>query len=203
MGANGARAASHPPAFRVLMGIDLALALLAGVVSCVTPEAVLLVPLLFGAASAVNRASLVAIAVGLGLSLVLTGTLTGSFGALFGYEAIWFRRIVCLLLLILGLALMSGSLSDRFPLLTGGSDRGLTDPATSDRGLIFRMMGLALLVGANLAPRLGPTLGKASMMAAGAQNPVLAFGMLFVFGMGAALSWIIAGRIIRLVLRPV
>ncbi len=187
----------------MLIAVDLALALLAGVVSCATPEAILLVPLLFGAAGAVNRASLVAIAVGLGLSLVLTGTLTGSFGALFGYEGIWFRRIVCLLLLLQGIALISGSLSDRYPLLTGGSDGGEADQEMSDRRLIFRMMGLALLVGANWVPRAGPTLGKASLMAAGAQNLTLAFGMLFVFGVGAALAWIAAGRIMRLVLWPV
>jgi cytochrome c biogenesis protein CcdA len=67
----------------------------------------------------------------------------------------------------------------------------------------IRLFLLALFVGANWNPVPGPTLGKASMMAADAQDYALAFGILFVFGVGAAVPWIVLGRAIRLVVRGV
>ncbi len=182
--------------------IDILFGFLAGLVSCLTPHALLLFPLLLAAAGAPGRDSLAASASGLGLSLVLTGIAAGSF-AVFGLDAQSFRRIVCAILLVLGFTLMSASLVERFSWLTGGPDRVFENPGERAPGRMARQLVLALFVGANWLPMPGPTLGKASLLAADARNSGLGFGILFGFGIGAALPWIAVGRTFRLLLRPV
>ena len=185
-----------------MTAIDIVLGLLAGVVSCLTPEALLLIPLVLGAAGVDDRASVIAPAVGLGLSLVLTGLLAGSLGTLFGVEAIWFRRIVCVLLALQGMILMSASLVERHPALTGGQSGVFVASESTSFGGAFRQLMLAFVVGANWSPSVGPTLGKASLMAADTWNSGLALGILFVFGLGAAAPWIVLGRMVRFVSWP-
>ncbi len=182
--------------------IDLMLGVLAGLVSCLTPEALLLLPLALGAAGAASRKSVIAPAVGLGLSLVLTGIAAGSFG-LFGLDALSFRRIICAVLAVQGVTLLSASLVDRFAWLTGGLGGMFSDHATGSAGAVFRQLVLALFVGANWVPAPGLTLGKASLMAADLRNPGWGLGVLLAFGVGAAIPWIVTGRIVRLVLHPV
>jgi cytochrome c-type biogenesis protein len=179
-------------AFDRMNAVDLVFGFLAGIVSCLTPEALLLFPLVIGAARAAGRAGVIASAIGLGLAVILTGALAVSFAVLFGLDAVWMRRIVCLVLILQGIALMNVSMVERFPALAGSASSGYVVP-----GGAFRQLLLALFVGANWVPLPGPTLGKASLMAADAQNYPLAFGILFVFGVGAALPWIVFGRIIR------
>jgi cytochrome c biogenesis protein CcdA len=186
-----------------MSGIDIAFGFLAGIVSCLTPEALLLFPLALGAAGADGRASVIAPAVGLGLSLVLTGLLAGSLGLVFGFEAIWFRRVVCVLLVLQGIMLMSASMVERHPLLTGGLGGVFEAPGATSAGGAFRQFLLALFVGANWwRPAVGPILGKASLMAADTWNSGLALEVLFAFGLGAAVPWIVLGRIVRFVSRP-
>ena len=89
-----------------MSAVDIVFGFLAGVVSCLTPEALLLLPLVLVAAGASSRVSMIAPAVGLGLSLVLTGIVAGSFG-MFGFDAFTLRRIVCAVLLLLSVTLRS------------------------------------------------------------------------------------------------
>jgi hypothetical protein len=100
-----------------------------------------------------------------------------------------------------GIALMSVSLVERFSLLTGGHGRVFATPV-SPFGNPFRMVLLAVLVGANWIPPLGAVLGKASLTAAGTRNSLWASGILFAFGFAASVPWIVVGRIVRLLLRP-
>jgi cytochrome c-type biogenesis protein len=188
-----------------LTPIDVGLGFLEGALSCLTPEALLLLPLVPAAARSVDRLSMIALAVGLALSPVLTGILAGSFGVMFGVsiglEATLLRRIVCAGLVVLGFALMSASMVERFPLLTGGG--AFAALGSSSRGAAFRRLLLGLLLGANWLPRAAPTLLKASLMAADTRDLALALGTLFMFGLAASLPWIVLGRIVRLLLRPV
>jgi cytochrome c biogenesis protein CcdA len=184
--------------------IDIALGFLEGILSCLTPEALLLLPLFPASARATDRMSVITLAVGLGLSPILTGVLAGTFGMVhgvsLGLEAILLRRIVCAVLVLLGVVLMSASMAERFPVLTGGRGGAL---AAGTRSAAFRRLMLGLLVGANWIPRAGPTLLRASLMAADTRNLALSLGTLFMFGLAASLPWILLGRIVRLLLRPV
>lgn len=182
------------------MGMDIALGFLAGVVSCLTPEALLLLPLIPAAAGARDRLGVIAIALGLGLALVLTGTV----GSLFAFDAIVLRKIVCALLLLQGLILMRASTVERFATITGGLGREFASPGAASFNRAIRLMVLALFVGANwLHPGQSPTLMKASLMVVARMNTAVAVGTLFAFGVGAAAPWILSGRIIRLILRRV
>ena len=174
---------------------DIGAGFLAGVLSFLSPEAWLLLPLLASAAGAAGRAGVGAAIIGMGCALALTGML----GTSFNLEAVWLRRIVCGLLLLQGTCLMSESLVERFSLLTGGA-RGFSSSADSTAGSMFRQFLLAFLLGAHWLPRVGPVLGQASVMAADARNISLALEILFAFGVGAALPWIVLGRGIRMII---
>ena len=185
-----------------MSAVDIVFGFLAGVVSCLTPEALLLLPLVLVAAGASSRVSMIAPAVGLGLSLVLTGIVAGSFG-MFGFDAFTLRRIVCAVLLLLSVTLMSASLAEQFSLFIGGHGSGFTASDTVPRGGAFRLLLLAVVVGANWIPLPGPILGKASLMSADVLNSGAGLAILFAFGAGAAVPWIVLGRVLRLLLRPV
>jgi cytochrome c biogenesis protein CcdA len=179
-------------------GIDIAFGFLAGVVSCVTPESLLLLPLLLAAAGGPNQARAVALAVGVGLSLILSGPLAGFFG-LIGVDA---RKIGCAVLLLLGIVLMSASKVARFDALTGGLPGGPEATRTETFRSMLRLALLGILLGANWVPVPGPVLGKASLMAADVWHSGVGLAVLFAFGVGAALPWIVMGRVVRIVSRP-
>ncbi len=180
--------------------IDLLFAFPAGIVSCLTPQALLLLPIALGAAGTTGRGSAIALALGLGLAIVLTGPFAGSLGMVFGIEAIWFRRLVCVLLILLAMVLMSGSMTERYPRLTGGADSMYAAARTI--GGILRQLLLAFVVGMNWwLPPVGPIFARASLLAADTWNSGLAMPVLFVFGLGAAVPWILLGRIVRVLTR--
>ncbi len=182
-----------------MTAFDIVFGFLAGIVSCLTPEAFPLLPLMVCAAGAEGRASMLAPAVGLGLSLVLTGLVAGPVTTLTGID---FRSVACVLLGVQGFILMSASLTERFPRLTGGRGDMFDAQGGGSSGRVVRLCMLAILVGANWFPMLGPMLGRASAMAADIWNSGLALAVLFAFGVGAALPLIFLGRVLRLLLRP-
>ena len=177
------------------------LGLLGGMLSCLTPETLLLLPLALAVAGGAGRTDMIATAVGLGLSLVVTGLLAGSLGPGFGFEATLFRRIVCAVLVLQAIALMSAALIEHYPMFTGGRGSMFERSDGASVGGALRRLLLALFIGANWLPQIGPTLVKASLMAADIRNSGLALGVLFAFGVGAAIPWILVGRILRFVLR--
>lgn len=181
---------------------DIFLGLVGGVLSCLTPESLLLLPLALAVAGGAGRTNVIATAVGLGLSMILTGLLAGSLSHSFGFEATLFRRIVCAVLVLQAIGLMSAALSDHYPMFTGGRGRIYDRAGAGSVGSSLRRLLLALFIGANWIPQIGPTLVKASLMAADIRNSGLALGVLFAFGVGAAIPWILLGGILRFLVRP-
>ena len=181
---------------------DIMLGALSGVLSCLTPEALLLLPLMLAVAGGAGRANMIATALGLGLSLVVTGLLAGSLVPGFGFEATLFRRIVCAVLALHGMVLMSATLVGHYPTFTGGHGSVFDRPDSSSVGGALRRLLLALFIGANWIPQVGPAMVKASLMAADIRNSGLALGVLFAFGVGAAIPWILLGRVLRFWLYP-
>ena len=180
---------------------DIGFGFLAGLLSLLTPETLFLLPLLPGAAGASSRAGVAACLVGAGAALVLSGLAAGWLGTTFGLDALWLRRGAGALLLVLGLLLLSGTLTRRFPFLTGGSGGPGERAARAWFGGMVRQFLLALLVGVVWLPRLTPLLGKATLTAAAETlNYALALEILFAFGIGAVLPWVLLGRIARLIL---
>jgi cytochrome c biogenesis protein CcdA len=182
--------------------LDILFGFLGGILSCLTPEGLLLLPLALAVAGGAGRANMIMTAVGLGLSFVLAGLLAGTLEPGFGFEASLFRSIVCAVLVLQGIVLTSATLIEQNPLFTGGRVSMYERSGGTGSGAAFRRLLLALFVGANWIPQIGPTLGKASLMAADIRHSGLSLGVLFVFGVGAAIPWIVLGRIILFILRP-
>lgn len=182
-----------------MSAVDIVFGFLAGVLSCLTPEASMLLPLVVAAIGATDRSSLTVLAIGVGVALILIGPFAGLFGMI-GLDA---RRIVCGVLLLLGIVLLSEPLVARFPRLTGGGVGVLADHVPVSVSDVGRLLALAVLVGANWSPVPGPTLYKASLLAADPQNSALGLAILLGFGIGAALPWIVLGRVIRFFLGPI
>ena len=178
-----------------MTSIDLALGFMAGILSCLTPEALMLIPLLLCAIGARERP--LSLAIGLGCSLVLAGALAASLGKVLGFEAEFLRWVFCALLILEAIILLNGRMSDRFWVFTGGSGGVFGEDAGSAGGLVFRRFLLAVFVGGIWMPRVGPVLAKSALMASDARSLPLALGTLFTFGLGAALPWIFLGRVIR------
>ena len=177
-----------------MTNIDIAFGLLAGILSVMSPDSLMLLPLLFCAIGARDRPLIIAPA--LGLSLVLTGVIAVSLSTRFGFDASRVRMGACIVLILQGLLLNSPSLSERYALFTGGAGGGFSDEAPPP-GVGVRHVLLTLFVGANWFPPIGPTLAKTSLMAADGRTLPLALGTFFTFGLGAAIPWIILGRFIR------
>lgn len=182
---------------------DLMLAIPGGVLSCLTPEAMLLFPLFMTAAAANGRTGLLAIAAGLGLSLVLAGSLAAAAASSFGFDAVWLRRIACLALLIVGFILIRREMVERLPTIAGGADGPRWYTHTEQIASPLRQFALALLVGTVWIPKVGASLGKATLVAAGTRGDPLTQGVIFVTGASAALPWIVLGQVVALILRPV
>jgi cytochrome c-type biogenesis protein len=182
--------------------IDIVLGFFSGMLSCLTPEALLLLPLFPAAAGADDYIGIASIPIGLGLSLVCAGALAAAFGAAFGMDAIWLRRLICAALLWFGFVMMRQSTVERFPLLTGGSAQIYATRGAFSFSGAMRLILLALAVGVIWSPVVGPTLGRASLMAAGERSFGMALGILFAFGAGAAVPWVLLGRAARIPLRP-
>ena len=172
-----------------MTGHDIAFGFLSGIVSFFTPEALTLLPLVLAAIAARGRAAVYTPLIGLGLALVLTSMLATAFGRATGQDAIWLRRILCGIAILLGTALVSRPLVEKFSAFTG--------LAGGELGSVVSQILLSLLIGAIWIPKISPTLGKALMMAADGRDLGPALETIFAFGAGAALPPIVIGRVSR------
>src|SRR6202042_3886330 len=96
------------------------------------------------------------------------------------------RRLIAAALLFFGYMMMRRSTVERFPMLTGGTTRIYETRSAFSMPAAMRLILLALCIGVVWIPMVGPTLGKASLMAAGERGFGAAIGILFAFGAGAA-----------------
>jgi cytochrome c-type biogenesis protein len=166
----------------------LGLALLAGVLTVLSPCVLPLLPIVFGTAQSEHRLGPIALAAGLALSFVAIGLFVATIGFAAGLDTGFFRLISAMLLIAVGVLLLVPKLQAQFALAASpvsnwvdGHFGGFT--ATSLAG----QFGLGLLLGAVWSPCVGPTLGAASILAAKGENLGQVALTMLVFGIGAAL----------------
>lgn len=180
------------------MAATLALALLAGLFSTVSPCVLPLLPIVLGAAGSTSRLGPAALAGGLVLSFVGIGLFFALAGQSIGLDQDVLRTLAAGLLLLLGLTLAIPALSDRaaaaaspaggwIEMRFGGFDTDGT------RGQFL----LGLLLGAVWSPCVGPTLGAASVLAAQGRNIGHVVLTMLAFGAGAALPLLVLGLLSR------
>lgn len=175
-----------------------AIALLAGVLSTLSPCVLPLLPLVLGSAVAAHRFGVLALAGGLVLSFTAVGMFVATVGFAIGLDADVFRTVSAVLLAAMGVALLSGALQTRLAIAAGGvSDAGnrlMTRLAPAGLGGQFVV---GAILGAVWSPCVGPTLGAASVLAAQGENLAAVAFTMAAFGLGAALPLLLVGSLSR------
>jgi cytochrome c biogenesis protein CcdA len=176
----------------------LGLALLAGILSTLSPCVLPLLPIVIGAALGEHRFGPLALAGGLALSFAVIGIFVATLGFAAGLNAEVFRALAAVLLILVGVVLLlprlqvqlaaaGGPVANWVQVHAGGMSAG---------GLGGQFM-VGVLLGAVWSPCVGPTLGAASVLAARAENLGLVALTMLVFGLGAALPLLAIGLMSR------
>jgi cytochrome c-type biogenesis protein len=174
------------------------IALVAGLLTTLSPCVLPLIPLLMGSAVSAHRLGPRALAVGVALSFTVAGVLLASVGASLGLDGETFRRVAALLMTAFGLILLSGRLQALFVRATSGlsnSGHALLARFTLD-GLGGQFV-LGLLLGIVWSPCVGPTLGAATTLASQGRDLAHISLLMAVFGVGASLPLLLIGSLSR------
>jgi cytochrome c biogenesis protein CcdA len=173
-------------------------ALLAGILSILSPCVLPLLPIILGTAVSEHRFGPIAVAAGLALSFTAIGLFVATIGFAIGLDTGVFRMAAAFMLIALGLVLMLPALHARVA-AAGGPLSNWTEQrfgGFSPSGLQGQF-GVGLLLGAVWSPCVGPTLGAASVMAAQGQNLAAVTLTMLSFGVGAGLPLIALGMLSR------
>lgn len=176
----------------------LGLALLAGILSTLSPCVLPLLPIVLGTAASEHRLGPVALAAGLAISFTAIGLFVATIGFAAGVDTGTFRLVSAILLIGIGVVLLVPRLQEQFALAAApvGNWAGSYADTFTPTSLAGQF-GLGLLLGAVWSPCVGPTLGAASLLAAkGADLGQVTLTML-AFGMGAALPLMLLGLLSR------
>jgi cytochrome c-type biogenesis protein len=176
----------------------LGLALLAGLLSVLSPCVLPILPLVLGTAASAHRLGPLALAVGLALSFTVIGLFVATIGFAAGLDTGVFRTISAVLLIGVGLVLLVPKLQEQFALAAAPVSNwagSYTDNFTP--GGLAGQFGLGLLLGAVWSPCVGPTLGAASVLAAKGEDLGQVALTMLAFGIGAASPLMLLGFLSR------
>jgi cytochrome c-type biogenesis protein len=174
------------------------LALLAGVLTALSPCVLPLLPIVLGTAASQHRFGPAALALGLALSFTIIGLFVATAGFAMGLDSGVFRTVSAILLIGVGLVLLVPRLQEQFALAAAPVSNwagGYVDNFTP--GGLAGQFGLGLLLGAVWSPCVGPTLGAASILAAKGEDLVQVALTMLAFGIGAALPLMLIGILSR------
>ncbi|AWN34687.1 cytochrome c biogenesis CcdA family protein [Methylobacterium radiodurans] len=172
----------------------LGLAVLAGLLSTLSPCVLPLVPIVLAAAASEHRLGPLALAAGLALAFTGIGLFVATIGFAIGLDGDVFRSLGAVLLVALGLVLMLPPLQARLSAALGpaGAWAAARLGTVAGRGLAGQF-GVGLLLGAAWSPCVGPTLGAASLLAARGENLGAVALTMLGFGLGAAAPLLLLG----------
>jgi cytochrome c-type biogenesis protein len=176
----------------------LGLALLAGILSTLSPCVLPLLPVVLGGAVSEHRFGPVALAAGLALSFVTIGLFVALFGFAIGLDQDVFRAVAAVLLIGIGVVLLVPEFQARLAVAAGPASNWMQSRAGAiPTGGLGGQFALGVLLGAVWSPCVGPTLGAASLLAARGENLSAVAATMFVFGLGAALPLLLLGLLSR------
>jgi cytochrome c biogenesis protein CcdA len=176
----------------------LALSVLAGALSVLSPCVLPLLPIVLGAAAADHRLGPAALAAGLALSYLAVGLFVAVLGFSVGLDADLFRNAAAAIVIAVGALLLLPDLQGKLAHAGAPIAGWATERLDALRGGgLAGQFGIGALLGALWSPCVGPTLGAASLMAAqGRDLPQVAMVM-FAFALGAALPLLVLGMLSR------
>jgi cytochrome c-type biogenesis protein len=174
------------------------LALLAGILSTLSPCVLPLLPIVLGAAVSEHRAGPIALATGVALSFVAIGLFVATLGYTLGLNPGGLRYVAAVLLIALGVILVLPELQVRIALAAGPAGNWTQQHfGAFSRGGLRGQFALGLLLGAVWSPCVGPTLGAASLLAAQGKQLTQVTVTMLAFGIGAALPLLLLGLLSR------
>jgi cytochrome c biogenesis protein CcdA len=176
----------------------LGLALLAGILSVLSPCVLPLLPIVLGTAASEHRLGPVALAIGLAISFVAIGIFVATIGFAIGLDTDFFRLFAGVLLVLIGLVLVVPRLQEAVataasPVSAWASSRFGGGPVSGLSG----QFGVGLLLGAVWSPCVGPTLGAAAVLASQGKDLGQVAATMLAFGIGAALPLLVLGMLSR------
>ena len=161
------------------------LALIAGILSILSPCVLPILPVVLGAAASEHRYGPLALATGLSLSFVVLELFLATVGHLIGLDAERLRLVAAVLIITVGAVFLLPPLQARLA-LAGGPVGNWADSQFGrfQRNTVSSQFWIGALLGAVWSPCVGPTLGAASLLAAqGRDLPQVAL-IMFAFGVG-------------------
>jgi cytochrome c-type biogenesis protein len=173
-------------------------ALIAGMLSTLSPCVLPLLPIVLGAAVSEHRLGPAALAGGLALSFTAIGLFVATIGFSIGLDAGVFRVFGALLLITIGVILLIPQLQTQFA-TAAAPISGWTEQRFGgiETGGLKGQFALGLLLGAVWSPCVGPTLGAASVLAAQGEDLAQVALVMGFFGIGAALPLLLLGLLSR------
>jgi cytochrome c-type biogenesis protein len=174
------------------------LALIAGLLSTLSPCVLPLIPIVVGAAIGEHRFGPVALAAGLAISFVVIGLFVATIGYAAGLDQDLFRNAAAILMIAIGAVLLLPRMQERLVTVAGpiGSWAQERAGGFSASGLSGQF-AVGVLLGAVWSPCVGPTLGAASVLAARSENLGAVALTMTAFGLGAALPLLVIGLMSR------
>ncbi|HZD91348.1 MAG TPA: cytochrome c biogenesis protein CcdA, partial [Pseudolabrys sp.] len=176
----------------------IVLALLAGVLSTLSPCVLPLLPIVLGAALTEHRFGPAALAAGVAASFVTIGLFVATLGFSFGIGQDVFRLIAAALMIAIGAVLLLPRLQGQIAVAAGPFGNWVqTQGGDFSRGGLTGQFLLGLLLGAVWSPCVGPTLGAASVLAAQGKDLGTVALTMFAFGVGTAAPLLLLGLLSR------
>jgi cytochrome c-type biogenesis protein len=176
------------------MVATLGLALLAGILSVLSPCVLPLLPIVFGTAQSEHRLGPAALACGVAVSFTVIGLFVATIGFAIGLDTDFFRMVAAVLLIAVGVVLLVPSLQAQVALAAGPVGNWVDDRFSGFSGnSLWGQFGVGALLGAVWVPCVGPTLGAASVLAAKGEDLGQVALTMLAFGVGAALPLMALG----------
>ncbi len=171
---------------------SLLLALVAGLLTTLSPCVLPVLPFVTASSFAKNRWGPLALSAGLLVAFVGVTLLVSRTGDLLGIDPNYIRRVSGVLLAAGGVLFVSARLSERFTVWLSGLTGGAASLAPKQIGgpIASEFIG-GLLLGVVWTPCSGPSLGVALGLASQAGGTGPAFVVLSVFGLGAVIPLIL------------
>ncbi|MGD9712226.1 MAG: cytochrome c biogenesis CcdA family protein [Thermomicrobiales bacterium] len=180
------------------MVTTLALSLVAGIVSILSPCVLPILPIVLGAAASEHRLGALALAGGLALSFVAVGLFVATIGFSAGLDADRFRLVGALLMVAVGSVLIVPQLQERVVMAAGPASNWASGRLASAGGQgASGQFLIGLLLGIVWSPCVGPTLGAASVLAAKRESLFEVAATMLAFGLGAAFPLLLLGLLSR------
>ncbi|MGR8919282.1 MAG: cytochrome c biogenesis CcdA family protein [Gammaproteobacteria bacterium] len=173
----------------------LPLALVAGVLSILSPCVWPLVPIVMGSAASAGRGGPLALAAGLSVSFALAGTVLSFALVSLGLDPELFRYVAATMLVVVAVPLLIPQagywVNTQLSRFTAGVQSA--DPAAASTWPA--QFGVGMLLGFVWLPCVGPTLGAAIALASLGQKLVQSFFVMLAFGIGTAAALSAAGLV--------